>query len=385
MGVIMMFKKGVVIEGSFFEKRLFNILLMKFKESFSHGSLTIEKAFTDYNDCCAKINSLLNEESLNIYRTKTGLEKLDIDNNINTMLVFFAHKLGYFSGPFDTSMTKGQIAEIVRNDFFELRNDSLKTIVFNDDKSFNGIETAKNICELFSAYFEKENSKKIAQNMKKDHLDAFDYAMTLQDITAKDIIDINAIIVQSDPDKEIGFKKTNNTIIGTNMKVTDKKMVPSEIQRLLADYEDDFGLGLEDFNDNTLSDEERDKRLFKFFQREAIFHIRFERIHPFKDGNGRCGRILMNKHLLDEGIAPVLFTKADGDKYRECIKNYDYNTLAYMMFSSSSQCFSNWCSWKKPYHLLLSNSNEELSKIYDNNEEEKNTNKVLNLKNTLSL
>ena len=100
-----MFKKGVVIEGSFFEKRLFNILLMKFKESFSHGSLTIEKAFTDYNDCCAKINSLLNEESLNIYRTKTGLEKLDIDNNINTMLVFFAHKLVYFSVTFDTSIT----------------------------------------------------------------------------------------------------------------------------------------------------------------------------------------------------------------------------------------------------------------------------------------
>lgn len=59
------------------------------------------------------------------------------------------------------------------------------------------------------------------------------------------------------------------------------------------------------------------------FEREARFHIRFERIHPFEDGNGRTGRILVNRGLLGEGLAPVvvpferraeyLATLADGD------------------------------------------------------------------------
>ena len=59
------------------------------------------------------------------------------------------------------------------------------------------------------------------------------------------------------------------------------------------------------------------------YLREARFHIRFERIHPFEDGNGRTGRILANRGLLGAGLAPVvvpferraeyLSTLADGD------------------------------------------------------------------------
>lgn len=40
------------------------------------------------------------------------------------------------------------------------------------------------------------------------------------------------------------------------------------------------------------------------FEREAEFHIRFERIHPFEDGNGRTGRILLNRGLLLSDVAP---------------------------------------------------------------------------------
>ena len=42
------------------------------------------------------------------------------------------------------------------------------------------------------------------------------------------------------------------------------------------------------------------------FLREAKFHIRFERIHPFEDGNGRTGRILINRGLMRAGLAPVV-------------------------------------------------------------------------------
>ena len=38
------------------------------------------------------------------------------------------------------------------------------------------------------------------------------------------------------------------------------------------------------------------------------FHYRFESIHPFQDGNGRVGRLLLFKECLRNGIVPVLIT-----------------------------------------------------------------------------
>ncbi len=38
------------------------------------------------------------------------------------------------------------------------------------------------------------------------------------------------------------------------------------------------------------------------------FHVRFERIHPFQDGNGRVGRLLMFKECLANGIVPFIIT-----------------------------------------------------------------------------
>lgn len=43
---------------------------------------------------------------------------------------------------------------------------------------------------------------------------------------------------------------------------------------------------------------------------EAIldFHVQFERIHPFQDGNGRVGRLIMLKECLRHGITPFIIT-----------------------------------------------------------------------------
>lgn len=38
------------------------------------------------------------------------------------------------------------------------------------------------------------------------------------------------------------------------------------------------------------------------------FHVRFERIHPFQDGNGRVGRLIMFKECLANGIVPFIVT-----------------------------------------------------------------------------
>ena len=39
------------------------------------------------------------------------------------------------------------------------------------------------------------------------------------------------------------------------------------------------------------------------------FHVRFEQIHPFQDGNGRVGRLIMFKECLANGIVPFIITE----------------------------------------------------------------------------
>lgn len=47
----------------------------------------------------------------------------------------------------------------------------------------------------------------------------------------------------------------------------------------------------------------------KSFEDILNFHVRFEQIHPFQDGNGRVGRLLMFKECLANGIVPFIITE----------------------------------------------------------------------------
>jgi len=64
------------------------------------------------------------------------------------------------------------------------------------------------------------------------------------------------------------------------------------------------------------------------FIKVARYHIEFEKIHPFEDGNGRTGRILINYELIKNNIPPVVITKDDRVKYFEFIRNNDITGLA---------------------------------------------------------
>lgn len=59
------------------------------------------------------------------------------------------------------------------------------------------------------------------------------------------------------------------------------------------------------------------------FKKIAKYHIEFERIHPFEDGNGRIGRLLINYELLKHNLQPVVIAKEDRIKYFEFLRNND--------------------------------------------------------------
>lgn len=59
------------------------------------------------------------------------------------------------------------------------------------------------------------------------------------------------------------------------------------------------------------------------FTKIARYHIEFEKIHPFEDGNGRTGRLLLNYELIKNDIPPIVISKEDRIKYFEFLKNGD--------------------------------------------------------------
>lgn len=64
------------------------------------------------------------------------------------------------------------------------------------------------------------------------------------------------------------------------------------------------------------------------FSEIVRYHIEFEKIHPFEDGNGRTGRLLINYELLKNDLPPVVIAKEDRVKYFEFLRNNDSNGLA---------------------------------------------------------
>ncbi len=58
-------------------------------------------------------------------------------------------------------------------------------------------------------------------------------------------------------------------------------------------------------------------------QRLARLHLEFERIHPFVDGNGRIGRVVLNDALYRLGFAPIIIRNKGKLDYYSMLRRYD--------------------------------------------------------------
>ncbi len=65
----------------------------------------------------------------------------------------------------------------------------------------------------------------------------------------------------------------------------------------------------------------------------SVFHQRFELIHPFIDGNGRTGRVILNFMLTRNGYPPIYITKEQRSEYLTALQEGDYkNYVPFILF-----------------------------------------------------
>ena len=64
------------------------------------------------------------------------------------------------------------------------------------------------------------------------------------------------------------------------------------------------------------------------FEKAARTHIEFERIHPFPDGNGRTGRVILNYEMLREDLPPVVIPVEWRTEYFSMLSACDVSRLS---------------------------------------------------------
>ncbi len=145
----------------------------------------------------------------------------------------------------------------------------------------------------------------------KNHFTLFKYMLeTIDDKLNEDMIKKFHFILKdgtlSDDEKSwfnVGEYKSKKNFVG-NITTSLPKNVNKDMKNLL------------DWYDNIPK-----KSLLDIIE----FHVRFERIHPFQDGNGRIGRMIMFRECLYNDIMPFYIEERNKDFYIRGIREYQTN------------------------------------------------------------
>ena len=144
----------------------------------------------------------------------------------------------------------------------------------------------------------------------KNHFRLFDYCLDIidEELTKEIMIKMNKILKRNTTDEDNprynvgGFKVVPNKIGLINViNTSEPEDVSKDLDNLLNKYHKIKDITIEDIID---------------------FHYQFERIHPFGDGNGRVGRMIMFKECLKNNIMPFIVIDDDKPYYMRGLKKY---------------------------------------------------------------
>lgn len=124
-----------------------------------------------------------------------------------------------------------------------------------------------------------------------NHAHAYQYVTSLIDrqepITQATILTLHQLVMEQILETKGQFRKTPVYIRGSNMTPPPAR----EVERLMREW---------------LTWIEGEGLRYETITRAAIAHHGFEAVHPFEDGNGRVGRLLLNVMLMRDGFPPAL-------------------------------------------------------------------------------
>lgn len=150
------------------------------------------------------------------------------------------------------------------------------------------------------------NQKPLKDHMEAvGHKEAFDFVSELVKenvpISESIIKQIHSLVLADKREDRGIYRRVPVRILGAQHEPVQPYLIEPKMEQLLHDYA-----------------ESKEHIVTKL----ARFHIEFEGIHPFIDGNGRTGRLLVNLELMKEGYPPIDIKFADRVSYYNAFDEY---------------------------------------------------------------
>ena len=149
----------------------------------------------------------------------------------------------------------------------------------------------------------------------KDHLeaighkDAFNYMVNLvkekSPLNEDTIKQLHSLVLADKPEDRGVYRRVAVRIMGAKHATANPLSIQTKLQELLNEFNADKETNI--------------------IRKLALFHIKFEAIHPFIDGNGRTGRLLVNFELMKNGYPPIDIKYSDRKAYYDAFDSYHEN------------------------------------------------------------
>lgn len=136
-----------------------------------------------------------------------------------------------------------------------------------------------------------------------------------------------------------GWKKYENKLRGVDLKLAYPHEVDSLMYNLLEDWNENKKVTIDDI---------------------AKFHYKFEKIHPFQDGNGRIGRFIILKQCIDNNIDLIAIDDEYGDDYRKALYQAQMNDDVTELVEVFKKCQKRLDEKLEQYKDLLNQIDEDI-------------------------
>lgn len=155
----------------------------------------------------------------------------------------------------------------------------------------------------------------------KDHLEAVghrDAFLYVEDLVREKIPfseavikQIHTLVLMDRPQDRGVYRRIPVRILGAYHTPADPVLVSDQMQQLVAEF----------LGENHMHP----------IEKAVLFHLKFEGIHPFVDGNGRTGRLILNLMLMQAGYPAINVKYSDRRRYYEAFDAYYRDGNAGMM------------------------------------------------------
>lgn len=178
----------------------------------------------------------------------------------------------------------------------------------------------------------------VHQKPLKDHLEAighkeaFDFVLELVQnripMTERIIQQIHYLVLADKRDDRGTYRRIPVRIAGAQYEPVQPYLIQPKMEQLITNYREDTD---------------------HIVMRLARFHVEFESIHPFIDGNGRTGRLLVNLELMKAGYPPIDIKFTDQLAYYDAFDEYHTK----QSLSAMEKLFANYMNEQLDRYLAM--------------------------------